>query len=79
MTGDRRPLPTGVKFTKPTVAVAVGVDGPILLPEQSQRHPFPAKLTVDKSPIRLRIAALHISGRAWKQQPLQVAVGKIVG
>lgn len=40
-----RPAPIGVKFlAEPGVAIAVGVDRPVFLPEQRQRHAFALEL-----------------------------------
>ena len=52
MVGDSRASQAAVEFAKTAIAVAVGVDGAMLLPQQLQRHPWPPQLTVDCRPIR---------------------------
>ena len=53
--GRRQPrLPGAIELAETAVAVAVGVDGAMLLPQQLQRHPWPAQLAVHRRPVRLR-------------------------
>jgi hypothetical protein len=53
--GRRQPrLPGAVALTEPAIAVAVGVDRAMLLPQQLQRYARPAQLAVHRSPVRLR-------------------------
>ena len=53
--GRRQPcLPGAVEFAVAAIAVAVGVDAAMLLPQQLQRHPWPAQLAVDRRPVWLR-------------------------
>ena len=43
-----------VAFAELRVAVAVRVDGAVLLPQQHQRHGLAPQLAVDMRPVRLR-------------------------
>ena len=53
-----------------TVAVAVGVRGAVLLPEQLQRHALPAQLAMDRPPIGLRPSRLDLGQRRrGRKQP----------
>src|SRR4051794_2187251 len=54
MVGDSRASPGAVELAIAAVAVAVRVDGAMLLPQQLQRHPRPAQLTMGRRPVRLR-------------------------
>jgi hypothetical protein len=45
-----------VQLTEPAAAIAVGVDGAILFPQQSQCHPFLLHLTVKITKVRKRLA-----------------------
>jgi hypothetical protein len=47
-------LPGAVEVAETTVAVAVGVRGTVLLPEQLQCHALPAQLAMDRPPVGLR-------------------------
>ena len=62
--GRRQPrLPGAVELAETAIAVAVGVDGAMLLPQQLQRHPWPAQLAVDCRPVRPRSTILGRRGR----------------
>ena len=60
--------PGGVEVAEPAVAVALGVLGPVFLPQQQQRHPGAAQLGMDPRPVGLRPQRLpRREGRA--EQP----------
>src|SRR5262245_8699738 len=43
--GRRRPrLPAAVELAELAVAIAIGMEGAVLLPQQLQRHPWPPQL-----------------------------------
>ena len=83
--GRRQPcLPGAVELAEAAVAVAVGVDGAMLLPQQLQRHPWPAQLAVDRRPVWLRPTILgrprgrrvepdlqRLVRQAFRQRPAQ--------
>ena len=56
-----------VEIAESAVAVAVGVLGPVLLPQQQQRHGAPFQLLVDLGPIGRR--ALRSSLARWREEP----------
>ena len=75
--GRRQPrLPGAIELTVAAVAVAVGVDGAMLLPQQLQRHPWPAQLAVDRRPVRLRPTILGRHRRQRVEPELQRLVGQ---
>ena len=80
--GRRQPrLPGAVEVAETTVAVAVGVRGAVLLPEQLQRHALPAQLAMDRPPIGLRPSRLDLGQRrrGRKQPRLQRRIGNALG
>ena len=75
--GRRQPrLPGTIELTIAAVAVAVGVDGAMLFPQQLQRHPWPAQLTMRRRPIRLRPAILGRQRVQWVEPELQRLLGQ---
>ena len=78
--GRRQPrLPGAIELAVTAIAVAVGVDSAMLLPQQLQRHPWPAQLAVNGRPVRLRPAILG-RDRRWRVEPaLQRFVGQPSG
>ena len=70
--GRRQPrLPGAVELAETAIAVAVGVDGAMLLPQQLQRHPWPAQLAVDCRPVRPRPTILGRDRRRRVEPALQ--------
>jgi hypothetical protein len=58
--GRRQPRLAGaLELAVAAVAIAVRVDGAMLLPQRLQRHPWPAQLAVNCSPVRLRPPCRH--------------------
>jgi hypothetical protein len=74
-----RPAPGLVALAEPAVAEALGMRGPVLLPQQHQRHAGTAQLLMHRRPVR------HHAGvgrhRRWrrKQPPLQLPIAQGLG
>ena len=70
-------LPGAVELAKTAIAVAVRMDGTMLLPQQLQRHPWPAQLTVDCRPFRQWPTIL---GRRWQriEPALQLFIAQLI-
>ena len=60
--------PKPVEVAESAVAVAVGVLGPVLLPQQQQRHGAPFQLLVDVGPIGQR-PCRRLVERRWREEP----------
>ena len=71
---DRAP-PSPIKIAeKPAVAIAVGVLGPVFLPQQQQRHGASLQLRVD---VGMGVAGwLLVESRRREQPPLKLGVGE---
>ena len=70
--------PVAVPLAEPTVGVALGVLGAILLPEQSQRHTAPLQLRMNVRPVRLGARRARRRSRRRKQPPLQLGIFDLV-
>jgi hypothetical protein len=66
--------PLAIEVTEPAIAVAVRMLGPVLLPQQHQRHAAPTQLGVDAAPIRLRPRQPLVEPRRREQKPLQLGI-----
>ena len=66
----KAPLETAIKFTETAVAVTIGMNGPVLLPQDEQRDAGLLELTRQLRPVRLRSPpmALFDTG-SGKQMP----------
>src|SRR5277367_3955061 len=67
----KAPLPGAVQLTVPRIAVTVGIDAAMLLPQQLQRHARSAQFAMDRPPVRLRSPILRRNLRRRIQNPLQ--------
>ena len=66
--------PIPVEVAESAVAVAVGVLGPVLLPQQQQRHGAPFQLLVDVGPIGQRPCRRLVECRWREEPPLQLGI-----
>ena len=71
---QRHPPRRPAKVAEAAVAVALGVLGPVLLPQQQQRHPGAAQFGVDARPVGLRPQRLPRRERRAEQPRLQRGV-----
>ena len=63
--------PFDVEIAEPAVAVAVGMQAPVLLPQQRQRHAAAAQLRMDMPPLRQRLRSRRVVARRREQLALQ--------
>ena len=75
----RRPPPCLVELAEAAVAERLGVRGPVLFPEQQQRHTLLAQLPVDIRPVRQRALRGGDRLRRGKEAPFQLGVGQVGG
>src|SRR5665811_1577438 len=66
-----------IKLAEAAVTVAVRIRGTVLFPEQRQRHPGPAQLTVDRWPIGRLVGRSGPGLCHWKQPLLQRRIVEI--
>ena len=77
--GWRQPrLPGAVELAVAAIAVAVGMDSAMLLPQQLQRHPWSTQLAVDRRPVWLQPRSLAATAGGGKSR-LSVSSAKPSG
>lgn len=73
------PRPGPIAVAKPGIAEAVGMLGPVLLPEQQQGDTRPPQVAMQGGPIRLRPLVGRNVGHGREQKPLQFFIAERVG
>ena len=66
--------PRDIQIAEPAVAIAVGLFGPVFLPQQEQRHATAAQLGMDMGPVRHGPGGRLVEPGGGEQPPLQLGV-----